>query len=123
MRRRADAGAHQHRRRMYRAGGEDYFFRPESLHAAWRLPMRADRAAAFEDQRQDMALRRDAQIGPRTDLVGEIADRGRDAATVAVVLRRGEIAVDESAVLIFEIRQIGFFERLGDAPRVAAPLL
>ena len=124
LRRRTDAGAHQHRRRMDRAGGENDLLGREGLGARCGVCTRAPvTLRPSKSQRLDLALREDAQIGPPPHLVGEIGQRGGDALPAAIVLRRREIAVDEGAVLVLEIGQIRALERLRHRARVAAPFL
>src|SRR5262245_65308591 len=77
--RRPDAGAHQERRRMYAAGGEDDLARAQPPLLTLDPRADADDAAAVEQQAGRGGAVDDGQITARANRRVEVADRRRCA--------------------------------------------
>ena len=120
---RPDAGPHQMSGRVYGAAGQDDLAATELLLLAADHRRHADAARALEQQRHDLGVGRDREVGALARLGVEIAHRRRHPPFLGVGMGDGEVAFDELAVLVGQELEALFLERLADRLGVAAPVL
>jgi hypothetical protein len=119
----ADAGAQEMRRRMDRTAREDDLAAAKLLFPTSDQRLDANAARTVEQQRCDVRVGPDLQIGAPANVAVEIAHRRRDASLGLIVECDREVAFDERAVLIGQKRVAGELAGLSKRLREPGPVL
>ena len=117
----ADAGAHQQRRRLQRAGGKHGLAGTQFEAFAAAAHRDAHSPQAVEQNSLDMRIAHDREIGPLPHRPGEIAPRHSHALVIGVAMRDRRETVGERAVLVLDVAPAGPLDGGQHAAREARP--
>src|ERR1700676_1622210 len=119
---RADAGAHEERRRMKRAARYDDLPARDALKAAAPRCLHRNSSLPLELDALDETFRKDVKVVPEPRRSVEIGQCGGDAVAVDVVLGEWKTAVAELGMAIVKIGDAFFGERVAEGQGESAPI-